>query len=55
MLVAGYAVLVFSDDISERSVMYGSFDTLDEALTWAKLLTGLVTVFPLYQPTHNRG
>lgn len=55
MLVAGYAVLVFPTDISNRSAMYGAFDTIDEARKWAELLTGMVTIFPLYQPTHNRG
>jgi len=55
MLVAGYVVLVFPDETSKRSIFYGSFDTLEKALEWADLLTGIVTVHPIYKPTHNRG
>jgi hypothetical protein len=55
MLVAGYIVLVFPDSTAERSVMYGTFDTIDDAHKWADLLTGLVTIHPVYKPTHNRG
>ena len=55
MLVAGYVVLVFPKETSETSVFYGAFNTLDEALDWAELLSGIVTVHPIYQPTMNRG
>jgi len=55
MLVAGYVVLVFPKETSERSVFYGAFDTLEKALDWADLLTGVVTVHPIYSPTNNRG
>jgi hypothetical protein len=55
MLVAGYSVLVFPTDVANRSVMYGTFSTVDEARKWAELLTGIVTIFPIYSPTHNRG
>jgi hypothetical protein len=53
MLVAGYIVLVFPNE--ERSVMYGAFDTIDSARKWAELLTGMVTIMPIYHPTMNRG
>lgn len=55
MLVAGYMVLVFTSDMKKPPVMYGMFDDLDKALDWAELLTGVVSVHPLYTPTHNRG
>ena len=55
MLVAGYAVLVFPKETSERSVFYGPFDTQEKALDWADLLTGIVTVHPLHAATMNRG
>ena len=55
MLVAGYMVLVFTADMDKPPVMYGAFDNLDKALDWAELLTGVVSVHPLYNPTHNRG
>jgi hypothetical protein len=55
MLVAGYVVIVFPDDTAKRSAFYGAFDTLDEALDWADLLSGIVTVHPIYKPTMNRG
>lgn len=55
MLVAGYVVIVFPKETSERSVFYGAFDTLEKALEWADLLTGIVTVHPIYSPTANRG
>jgi hypothetical protein len=55
MLVAGYVVIVFPDDTAKRSAFYGAFDTLDEALEWADLLSGIVTVHPIYKPTMNRG
>lgn len=55
MLVAGYIVLVFPQETAERSVFYGAFDTLEKALDWADLLTGIVTVHPIYTPTHSRG
>lgn len=54
MLVAGYIVLAFPND-DNRSAMYGSFDTVDDALVWAEQLSGIVTVMPIYSPTHNRG
>jgi len=55
MLVAGYVVLVFPKETEESSVFYGTFNTLDEALDWAELLSGIVTVYPIYQPIMNRG
>lgn len=55
MLVAGYIVLVFPKETAERSVFYGAFDTLEKALEWADLLTGIVTVHPIYTPTTSRG
>lgn len=55
MLVAGYIVLVFPKETSERSVFYGAFKELDEALEWADLLTGIVTIHPIYSPTTSRG
>jgi hypothetical protein len=55
MLVAGYVVIVFPDDTAKRSVFYGAFDTLDSALDWADVLSGIVTVHPIYKPTTNRG
>ena len=55
MLVAGYMVLVFTSDMKKPPVMYGMFDDLDKALDWAELLTGIVTVHPIYQPATNRG
>lgn len=55
MLVAGYVVLVFPKETAERSVFYGAFDTLEKALDWADLLSGIVTVHPIYQPTSSRG
>jgi hypothetical protein len=55
MLVAGYIVLVFPKETADRSVFYGAFDTLEKALEWADLLTGIVTVHPIYNPTTNRG
>lgn len=55
MLVAGYIVLVFPKETSERSVFYGAFDTLEKALEWADLLTGIVTIHPIYSPTTSRG
>lgn len=55
MLVAGYVVIVFPDDTAKRSVFYGAFDTLDSALDWAEVLSGIVTVHPIYKPTTNRG
>jgi len=53
MLVAGYVVLLFPDD--KDSLFYGMFDTLEKAQEWADLLTGIVTIHPIYEPTHNRG
>ena len=50
MLVAGYMVLVFTSDMKKPPVMYGMFDDLDKALDWAELLTGIVTVHPVYEP-----
>ena len=55
MLVAGYMVLVFTADMDKPPVMYGAFDDLDKALDWAELLTGIVSVHPLYAPATNRG
>lgn len=55
MLVAGYVVLVFPKETAESSVFYGAFDTLDEATKWAELLSGIVTIHPIYKPTTNRG
>lgn len=55
MLVAGYVVIVFPKETAERSVFYGAFDDLEKALDWADLLTGIVTVHPIYSPTTNRG
>jgi hypothetical protein len=55
MLVAGYVVLVFPDDTAENSLFYGMFDTIEKAQDWADLLTGIVTIHPIYQTTHNRG
>jgi hypothetical protein len=55
MLVAGYIVLVFPKETSERSVFYGAFDTIDDAQKWAELLTGLVVIQPFYKPAMNRG
>ena len=55
MLVAGYIVLVFPKETSERSVFYGAFDTIDDARKWAELLTGLVVIQPFYKPAMNRG
>ena len=55
MLVAGYVVIVFPKETAERSVFYGAFDDLDKALDWAELLTGIVTVHPIYSPTSSRG
>jgi hypothetical protein len=55
MLVAGYIVLVFPKETSERSVFYGAFDTIDDARKWAELLTGLVVIQPFYTPATNRG
>lgn len=55
MLVAGYMVLVFTADMKAPPVMYGMFDNLDKALDWAELLTGVVSVHPLYTPATNRG
>ncbi len=50
LLVAGYIVLVFPEETSERSVFYGAFDTLDSALDWAELLSGIVVVHPIHKP-----
>lgn len=55
MLVAGYVVLVFPEDTATNSLFYGMFDTLDKAQDWAELLSGIVTIHPVYQTTHNRG
>lgn len=55
MLVAGYVVLVFPKETSEKSVFYGTFDTIDEAYKWAELLSGVVIIHPVYKPTMNRG
>lgn len=55
MLVAGYVVLVFPEDNDKHSVFYGTFADLDKALDWAELLTGIITVHPIYQPATNRG
>jgi hypothetical protein len=55
MLVAGYVVLVFPKETAESSVFYGAFDTLDKAQEWAELLTGIVTIHPIYKPTTSRG
>ena len=55
MLVAGYVVLVFPKETADSSIFYGAFDTIDEATKWAELLTGIVTIHPIYQPTHSRG
>lgn len=55
MLVAGYMVLTFTSDMKKPPVMYGMFDDLDKALDWAELLSGVVSVHPLYNPATNRG
>jgi hypothetical protein len=55
MLVAGYVVLVFPKETAEKSVFYGTFDTIDEARNWAELLTGIVIIHPIHKPTMNRG
>ena len=55
MLVAGYVVLVFPDYTAESSLFYGMFDTIEKAQDWADLLTGIVTIHPIYQTTQNRG
>ncbi len=55
MLVAGYVVIVFPENTSERSVFYGAFEDLEKALDWADLLSGIVTVHPIYSPTTSRG
>lgn len=55
MLVAGYVVLVFPEDTATNSLFYGMFDTLDKAQDWAELLSGIVTIHPVYQTTRNRG
>lgn len=55
MLVAGYVVLIFPEENNKHSVFYGMFTDLDKALDWAELLTGIVTVHPVYEPAMNRG
>lgn len=55
MLVAGYTVLVFPQDNNQRSIMYGTFATLESAREWADLLDGIVVIYPIYEPTFNRG
>jgi len=55
MLVAGYVILLFPEDTATNSLFYGMFDTLDKAQDWANLLSGIVTIHPVYHPTHNRG
>ena len=55
MLVGAYAVLVFPKDTSESAVFYGPFDSTDDAIKWANLLTGIVTIHPICTPTTNRG
>ena len=55
MLVAGYIVLVFPDNANERSAMYGSFATIDSARQWAENLQGIITIYPIYAPSFNRG
>lgn len=55
MLVGAYAVLVFPKDTSESAVFYGPFDNTDDAIKWADLLSGIVTIHPICTPTMNRG
>ena len=55
MLVAGYVVLVFPEDVKERGVFYGTFNDLDSAHKWAEVLTGIVTIHPVYATSMNRG
>lgn len=55
MLVAGYVVLVFPKETADKSVFYGTFDTIDEAYKWAELLTGIVIIHPVHKPVMNRG
>ena len=55
MYVAGYVVLCFPDNTSERSVFYGMFKELEKAQAWADLLSGIVIIHPVHEPTTNRG
>lgn len=55
MYVAGYVVLYFPDNTSERSVFYGMFKELEKAQAWANLLSGIVIIHPVHEPTTNRG
>lgn len=55
MLVAGYVVLCFPEGNSERSVFYGPFKELEKAQNWADLLSGIVIIHPIHEPTTNRG
>lgn len=55
MLVAGYVVLVFPEDVKERGIFYGPFNDLDSAHKWADVLTGIVTIHPVYATSMNRG
>jgi hypothetical protein len=55
MLVAGYTVIYFPEDINEHSVMYGMFPTIDDAHAWANKLEGNISIHQIYSPTHNRG
>ena len=51
MLVSGWvAKVVFEGE----EVMYGPFNTQEEADKWARLLTN-GWVAPIYAPSHNRG
>lgn len=55
MLVAGYVVLVFPEDVKERGIFYGPFEDREKALKWADLLTGIVTIHPVHSTSMNRG
>lgn len=55
MLVAGYAVIYFPEDITEHSVIYGMFPTIADAQAWADKIAGNTSIHQIYSPTHNRG
>ena len=52
MARVGYVTLM---DTIDGPVMYGLFNTREEAYDWAKNLEGAVSITPVYEPSFNRG
>lgn len=55
MLVNGYIVRSTTLDIDGEPLVYGVFDTVENASAWQEKMIIETTVEPVYAPVYNRG